>query len=209
MYDELLVEIESPDIVVEFTQQTSALVEIESNKTVIEFESGNSNIIEVDSPSLLIDVKTVEPKSIEFDKPKIIIEFPSEIIINNPDPTPPTEESQSITDSYEAGDQIWKGRVVYLGGDGRIRHADKDAIIDFNDVIGFTKNNGSIGQIIEVVKFGKLPLANFSSLSATYWLGNSGNVLTSAPLSGTLLKVGTQVKADEVFVKIGQPMRRA
>jgi hypothetical protein len=115
----------------------------------------------------------------------------------------------SVKETYEAGASISTFRVVYMKSDGTIEHADKDASIDFNDVLGFTTNNAIAGEDVEVILFGKLAGAALGSISDTYWLGNNGQVVTTAPTSGIVLHVGTQTAASDVTVKIGKPLKRA
>jgi hypothetical protein len=119
------------------------------------------------------------------------------------------EISGTVKETFTAGAALSTHRVVYIKSDGTIDHADKDAAIDFNDILGFTTNNALAGQEVEVVVFGRLEGAALGSVASSYWLGNNGQVVTTAPTSGIVLSVGTQMSASDVFVKLGQPIRRA
>jgi len=115
----------------------------------------------------------------------------------------------SVKETFEAGASVSTHRVVYVKSDGTIEHADKDASIDFNDVIGITANNALAGEDVEIVLFGKLEGAVLGAISDTLWLGNNGQVVTTAPTSGIVLHVATQTAASDITVKIQEPLKRA
>lgn len=117
------------------------------------------------------------------------------------------EVDGSVTEEYLSDVGVTVGQVLYIKSDGKVALADKDAAIDFNDVIGMAGNSATIGNPITVVLFGKATV-NLGSVSDTFWLGNAGAVVTTAPTSGTILHVGTQTSTTEVFVKLNSPIKR-
>lgn len=143
---------------------------------------------------------------VEVEKETLVIEFPDTVVIQ--EGTGNSENSESIICSHEAGEQINVNRAVSIGTDGRIYHADKDDDELVCDIVGVTRQSGSIGSQVEIIKFGKLMGATFGPIGANLYLGNVGQLTETPPTSGMWLYVGTQVGATEFFVKIGEPIRR-
>jgi hypothetical protein len=166
----------------------------------------SSNVV-VKEPVLLVEIEQCPNFVIEIEATSLSVQFPRQVVINNENIGPIVPGQSSVIGTYEAAEPIFANRVVYVQNDGRIAHADKDSFIDFNDVIGLSKDNGATGSFVPVVISG-LTTANLGGPSSSYWLGNVGQVLTSAPLSGIILKIGTQTKLNEINVTLGQPLRR-
>lgn len=147
----------------------------------------------------------VEKKVLAVDMPMqttIQIDFPERITINNSnDPSPSIE---AVIEEYEAANSINVNRAVALLPDGRIVHADKDTPMHNLDVIGVSKTSGAVGQLVTVVKFGKLTGASFGPVSSNFFLGNNGQLLSSAPTNGNWLSIGIQETLSEFFVNIGE-----
>jgi ligand-binding sensor domain-containing protein len=118
------------------------------------------------------------------------------------------EISGSNTEEHTSDVGITAGQVVYIKSDGKIDLADKDAAIDFNDVLGVANNSATAGNPVTVVTSGLATVA-LGSVADTFWLGNSGGVVTTAPTSGTILKIGVQSSSTDITVKMDRPLRRA
>lgn len=155
--------------------------------------NGETLIIEIEKKVLAVDMPM--PETIQID-------FPAQVIINNNgDPSPSIE---AVIEEYEAASQVNINRVVVLRPDGRIEHADKDTLNHNLDVIGVSKTSGAIGQLITVVKFGRLTGASFGAVSDNFFLGNNGQLTSVAPVSGNWLNIGIQETPNEFFVNIGE-----
>ncbi len=205
-----IIEILPNESIVEFNVTATGQIEFITNPTFIEFNDCPGEIIEITPETPLPQiVQLIEKQNIFIEpSPATIVEFPDCVVINNADVIPAIEEAGNIVDSFVASEQVFSNRAILLLSDGKIKHADKDDPIDFNDVIGVSANNGPIGALVKVVLFGKLKSANLGPITSTYWLGNSGQFLTTAPLSGVILHMATQTKANEISVDIGNPIRR-
>jgi hypothetical protein len=202
-------EIAFPDLslVVEVPQRKDFLVEIEGNAPVADIEQCYSQTIEFESCTTGIEFHTSHNVIIELDREMLIIEFPESVVINNPDPQP-TEGICAVVCTMEAGENINTNRVVSVAPDGRIVHADKDDPDTPYDVVGISRQSGSTGQMVEVVKFGRLAGASFGLPSDNFFLGNNGVVQGSISATGTWLSIGVQLTASEFYVNIGEPIRR-
>jgi hypothetical protein len=114
----------------------------------------------------------------------------------------------SVTEEFTSDVGITAGQIVYIKSDGKIDLADKDAAIDFNDVLGMAGNSAAPGNPVTVVLSGKVTI-NLGSISDTFWLGNSGAVVTTAPTSGTILHIGRQVSPTDVLIQLQRPIKRS
>lgn len=130
------------------------------------------------------------------------------------DPTAPgtpstsADTAEAIVGDFIAGDSVLANKVVYLKTDGTVEHADKDASIDFNDVLGVANNSAIIGNPVEVTLFGKVSNAAIGSIGSTYWLGNTGDLISTAPLVGVIQHIARQTKTKEIFVEKHRPIKR-
>ncbi len=150
-------------------------------------------IIEVEKKVLVVEI---QPKEI------LGVDVPQRVVINK-EFLPPAS-GESIIEDYEAASNINVNRAVVLLSDGRIAHADKDTPSHNLDVIGVSKTSGVTGQLVSVVKYGKLTGASFGAIAENFFLGNTGQLLSVAPSSGNWLYIGIQETASEFFVSIGE-----
>ena len=95
-------------------------------------------------------------------------------------------------------------RAVVVDSNGQLLLADKDIADRRLQLVGVTKQSGTIGQLVEVVKFGTLTGASLGAVSDRLFLGNNGNLLSIAPTTGAWVEVGKQTGASEFHVDIQQ-----
>ena len=179
------------------------LIEIESEVLAFDMPIQDVVLIEVSNNNLQLEIVDCKILEVELPTKDIIqIDFPAQVIINNTgDPSP---SIQAVIEEYEAASQVNINRVVALRPDGRIEHADKDTLNHNLDVIGVSKTSGAMGQLITVVKFGRLTGASFGAVSENFFLGNNGQLTSVAPVSGNWLNIGIQETLNEFFVNIGE-----
>lgn len=177
------------------------------NETALELVCDKGQVTEIENGAFDLEL-TQEIIDLSISEQIVELEIIEQLIINNPDIDPPTENADSITDVYEADESILARKVVYIRANGRIAHADKDAAIDFKDVLGVSATSGAAGQDITVVKFGKLTGAAIGAIGSSYFLGNNGDLIAIAPISGNLLEVATQDASDTINVKLGTRIKR-
>jgi hypothetical protein len=151
---------------------------------------------------------TQEAFDISIAEQVVELEIIEQLIINNPDIDPPTEDSDAIVCELEADSQININRVVELLPNGRIQHADKDTTTDACDIIGWSKESGAAGQMVKVVKLGILTGGAYGPIGNNYFLGNNGQVTNTAPTTGIWVNVGLQLKDTIIYVKIDEPIQR-
>lgn len=144
-----------------------------------------------------------EVLAVEVSQPAPLqVDFPAHVtIINNESPG---ADIETITEEFEAASQININRALVLLPDGRVAHADKDNQAHNLDVIGVSKTSGATGQLVTVVKYGKLTGASFGAISENFFLGNNGQLTSVAPTEGNWLYIGIQEAASEFFVNIGE-----
>lgn len=123
-------------------------------------------------------------------------------------PVGPAVSSEAVIGNFIAGDNVIANKVVYLKADGTVEHADKDASIDFNDVLGVANNSAAIGNPVEVTHYGKVSNASIGPIGSTYWLGNTGDLISTAPLLGVIQHIARQITTKEIFVEKHRPIKR-
>ena len=141
----------------------------------------------------------------EVEKSYLEIVMPCHITINESG----EGSGDALVCEFEAAEAVNVNRVVAIDANGRIFHADKDNLDDALDIVGVTKQSGAIGQLVEVVKFGKLGGASLATPKDNFWLGNNGALVTSPPSTGDWLFVGVQLANGEILIRIGEPTQRS
>ena len=120
-------------------------------------------------------------------------------------PTGPTGPAGSSTLPMNCGEDIIVNRLVYATG-GLIYHADKDTPAK-SVVIGISTQSVSSGGSVEILTFGERLDGSFSyGSSGDLWLGTNGQVLTTAPSTGTLVRVGSISSNTSIILNIQQPL---
>lgn len=170
-------------------------------------ESGN--VVEIDVSSALIEISPAPVTELILEEQVVGIEVIQQLVINNPDVDPPTEDADSLTCSLECGENITVNKAVYLMADGRIGLADKDDPVKYCAIIGVSRQAGATGQFIDVVKFGKLTGFTSGTPGTEYYLGDNGALETTPAISGAWLFIGKQLESNALLVNIGEPIIRA
>lgn len=197
-------------LVVEIPQSRDYLVEIQQNNLSVEIAQCSDNLIIEHSGKNQhpIVVENKQNFFIEIEEKTLIIEFPDSVVVNNPDAPPSVNDITSVVCLFEAGEDVNVNRAVAIKPDGRIAHADKDDSEEPCDVVGVTRQSGAIGQFVEVVKFGRLTGFTFGTPGENMFLGNDGKIVNSVSTTGFWLSIGTQIANNELFVNVGEPIRR-
>lgn len=167
--------------------------------------SNCNTYIENDQPVYLIEIHSQTCEVVTVKETELEIVMPCHITINESG----AGAGDALISKYEAAESINVNRAVAIDAAGRIFHADKDTLDDTLDIVGVSQQSGTIGQLVEVVEFGKLGGASLDVVGTNYWLGNNGVLLSSPPLSGDWLFIGTQLLDSEILVRIGEPTTRS
>jgi hypothetical protein len=121
-------------------------------------------------------------------------------------PAGPTGPAGSATLPMNCGEDILVNRLVYATG-GLIYHADKDTPSK-TKVIGLSTQSVSSGGSVEILTFGEKFDGSFGfPSSGNLWLGSNGQLVTTAPTSGTLVLVGTITSASSLIINIQQGLK--
>jgi hypothetical protein len=203
--NEALEIIESGDGLEIINQTVNTIVE--SGPVSLEVNSDCVGLIELPVEVLELEVLN-EITELEVQNEVVELEIIEQLIINNPDIDPPTEDTDAVVCSFEADSQINVNRAVVLLPNGRIEHADKDTTADACDIIGVSRQSGAAGQFVDVVKFGKLTGAALGGIGNNYFLGNNGLLVTTPPATGIWLQLGVQMENTVLFVKLSEPIIR-
>lgn len=118
----------------------------------------------------------------------------------------------TIEKTYIADEAISLGRCVVILSSGRVRTADSTNQDDRSNVLGVAKTStGAAGQSLTVIIFGLLQSSvyNFTDFNAPVYLnGTNGQVSQTAPANGFISKIGIATAADEILLRISQPIVR-
>lgn len=105
-----------------------------------------------------------------------------------------------LTKRFYAGENIAKGRAMYVATDGKIYHVDITDSSKVDRYVGIAEESGGPGTIITVCTHG-LSLVGGSGWSAgiLYYIGSNGFLTSSVP-SGNIRKVGVGVDPDRILL---------
>lgn len=208
MNDCIITTVKEPELIIQVLQQQSSVVKVQQKTPIIRAEACNGTVLQTERENPVMQVAQRNAVILQVEKKTALIQFPECIEINNTPQLPPAQQTGSVINQYEAGDQVNVNRAVVLQPDGRIVHADYALMADGLDIIGVSHQSGATGALVEVVEFGKLTGANLGAIGDNFYLGANG-VLTTAPVSsGWWIFIGTQLRNGEIFVNISEPIRR-
>jgi hypothetical protein len=115
-------------------------------------------------------------------------------------PVGPVGPAGASVISKTAGENITVNRLVYVDG-GLVYHADKDDLNKTN-VFGLATQSVSSGGAVEILTFGERSDAFSYPDNGDIWLGNNGQILTTAPTTGTLVHVGAITSSSSIILNI-------
>jgi len=161
-------------------------------------------VLEIEKPFLIVEFCDPCPVLIELTEKFLEVVFPCQLTINK---TFTGGDTEAIICEIEAATAINVNRVLVIRTDGKVEHADKDTISHGLDIIGMSKQSVTIGQLVQIVKFGKLTGASIGTPGDNFWLGNNGNLISALPLTGNSIAIGKQMTASEFLVRIGEPLK--
>jgi hypothetical protein len=115
------------------------------------------------------------------------------------------EEGSTLTKI--AGETISALRVVKLENDIAFI-ASCEATLDYNRVIGVSKIGAPAGQEIIIKAFGEVQDSSLNLQPSSLFLGTAGEILTSPPANGFVLKIGKVLSSDKIGINIQQVIVR-
>ena len=166
----------------------------------------NDTFLEIEKPFLQVEFCDPDPVLVELTEQFLEVVFPCQLTVNK---IFQGGDNETVLCELEAGAAINVNRVVVIRPDSTVVHADKDIIANGLDVMGVAKQSVAIGQLVQIVKFGKLTGAGLATPGDNFWLGNNGVLVTAPPTTGTWLFIGTQMTGSEILIRIGEPKIRS
>jgi len=143
-------------------------------------------------------IVTIEPTA----KTVTVTQETNEVIVRRGEVVQVTT-AESASFDIEADISISGGRVIATDG-GLATYADKD---DSLNVIGISLNAAAQGDNVTVITDGRMQIAGWGlTPDSTYFLGDTGNLTTTAPTTGRYQVVGYSISATEMIVNIQQPI---
>lgn len=99
-------------------------------------------------------------------------------------------------------------RIVYTDGNS-MYYADNTVPAHVDAIVGMTNTATSgAGEAVYVVTSGVMTEPSWSfSVPSNLYLGTAGNLLTSPPLTGWLVKIGRVFNTTSIIVDIGEPVK--
>jgi len=121
-------------------------------------------------------------------------------------PAGPVGPAGSSYVAKNAGEDIIVNRLVYVE-DGLAYHADKDTPSKASAVFGLAVQSATTGSQFDILTFGERVDGSFGyPSSGDLFLGNNGQLLTTAPTSGTLVHVGAITSSTSIIINIQEPL---
>lgn len=160
---------------------------------------------EIEEPLYVIEIHSGDCDVVEVIEPAIEVSFPCSTTVNNTFITTPDAQISE----YTAAEPLTVNKVVAINGAGQVYLADKDDFDSVSDVVGITKQSAGIGQLVQVVEFGRITGAALGTSGTNYWLGNAGALVTDPPITGAWLFIGTQLESGVINIRIGEPKIRS
>lgn len=106
-----------------------------------------------------------------------------------------------LTKRFYAGENVAKGRAMYIETDNKIYHVDITDSEKVSKFVGVAEEDGIPGDIITVCTYG-LSLIGGSGYSAgiVYYVGTNGFLTSIEPVLGSVVKVGVGVDSDRILI---------
>lgn len=196
-------EVEQPVVVVHILQPINSLVEYSTDTLQVVACDQITSVAHVTEETVSVLQPIDEVTQVIVYDPVVQVVLPANITINEAEET---VNDENVVCEMVLGANSTVNRVVAVQADGTIVHADKDNANHACDVIGVLKQSGITGQLVQVVKFGKLTGASLGAIGDNFFLGNDGQIVTTPPTTGFWLSIGTQMAASEFFVSIKEPI---
>ncbi|HIA67108.1 TPA: hypothetical protein EYN98_13820 [Candidatus Poribacteria bacterium] len=117
----------------------------------------------------------------------------------------PGGDVANITKTYISGEAIGGYKAVKLDTDGLLYLADNDTIGDISKVVGISTSAGGVGASIQVLEFGFKANSSLNGFSpGSVFVGNSGTLTQTRPLTGFVKKLGFVPQSGEIHVNPAQ-----
>ena len=117
--------------------------------------------------------------------------------------------SSSALPEYEAGENLSGHRVVMSDAYGVIWYASNASVDDANCILGITTGAISVGTTGPVKSHGDMTEPTWAWVAKKpLYLGESGFMVQTPPVSAFIIKVGYAVSATRIFIDIDSPIER-
>lgn len=201
-----LVKIKDTQLAVRIQRKENLAVKTQRSILGIRINDCSQTLVRDRKTDIAIQINRASSLRALIETSKIGVRFVKGVTINNPDPFPPAEGAERIECLFEADSDITVNKVVALLSNERIEHADKDTLAHCGLVLGVAIQSGVAGELIKVIRFGKVNGASPGSVADELFLGNNGAMTATVPTSGFWQKIGEQQKAAEFFVDMSEPI---
>lgn len=106
-----------------------------------------------------------------------------------------------LTKRFYAGENIARGRAMFVDTDGRIYHVDISDSSTVDRFVGIAEEDGGPGTVITVCTHGISQVGGSGwSRGVLYYIGSNGFLTSTEPSSGTVRKVGVGVDPDRILL---------
>lgn len=106
-----------------------------------------------------------------------------------------------LTKRFYAGENIARGRAVYVNTDSKIYHVDISVPAKVDKFVGIAEEDGGPGSIITVCTHGLSQVGSSGWIAGVlYYIGSNGFLTSIEPVSGTIRKVGVGVDPDRILL---------
>lgn len=123
-----------------------------------------------------------------------------------PTPTEDALSAKTLILEKIAGENISALNVLYLSSSTECLKAD-NSLIGTATVAGIATNGGITGAMIRILSFGIVEDPSFLfGVNDPLYLGASGGIISIAPVSGVLTKIGYGLGVGSIYIKVEKPI---
>lgn len=106
-----------------------------------------------------------------------------------------------LTKRFYAGENIAKGRAVFVHTDSKIYHVNITDASKVDRFVGIAEENGTPGNVITVATHGVSQVGGSNWLAGVlYYIGSNGFLTSTIPVSGTIRKVAVGIDPDRILL---------
>lgn len=107
--------------------------------------------------------------------------------------------------SVIAGEDLTSFKAVRLSNNQAFLYDYTDSS-QFGECIGITITGALLGNSVNIKLFGKQTVAPTLINRKEYFAGVSGTLVDTAPVTGTLQKIGVAISTSDLFINLGSPV---
>jgi hypothetical protein len=121
-------------------------------------------------------------------------------------PDPIESGAGKLEHVYTAGETIGMGRVLMADG-GKVFYFEPGDESNSDKVVGISNGDALINSTVTVTAAGVLQMGGWGlTPDAVYYAGPVGAIITSPPISGVYLRIGSAIDSTKLKIELSDPI---